>query len=307
MNTETLYEFLVLSHTLNFSKAAEILYISQSVLSRHIQELEKTFDVVLFTRSTHVVTLTEAGVVLAQRAETLIDQCDGALAENQHLLQTSEKTLKVGCVLELAYSEYITNFMAVFRSHHRDVDVQLQILADGTTEEMLLSHEFDILFTPCEFINTAKSIHAHFIKSHSLYAIVPEHHRFNDKNLLLMQDLIGEQLLVPFKHELFGPYAKTWKIVAKFTNEQITAKPVANLPTALFETAAGQGILLAPAFAKHLAPAGLHFIELSNRYCRYNEYLYFNQTNHNPLAQAFYDEFCQTYFYSGIEPYQALH
>ena len=41
MKTETLYEFLVLSKTLNYSKAAENLYISQSVLSKHIQEMEK--------------------------------------------------------------------------------------------------------------------------------------------------------------------------------------------------------------------------------------------------------------------------
>lgn len=39
MNTARLYEFMVLSKVLNFSKAAKVLYISQSVLSRHIQEL----------------------------------------------------------------------------------------------------------------------------------------------------------------------------------------------------------------------------------------------------------------------------
>ena len=59
MNTGRLYEFLVLSKLLSFSKAAEALYISQSVLTRHIQELEKEMVVPLLNRSTHSVTLTD--------------------------------------------------------------------------------------------------------------------------------------------------------------------------------------------------------------------------------------------------------
>ena len=37
MNTERLYEFLVLSHVLNYTRAAKALYISQPILTRHIQ------------------------------------------------------------------------------------------------------------------------------------------------------------------------------------------------------------------------------------------------------------------------------
>ena len=44
MNTGRLYEFLVLSRLLSYSKAADALYISQSVLTKHIQELEKELD-----------------------------------------------------------------------------------------------------------------------------------------------------------------------------------------------------------------------------------------------------------------------
>ena len=40
MNTERLYEFLVLSHVLNYTRLAKALYISQPILTRHIQALE---------------------------------------------------------------------------------------------------------------------------------------------------------------------------------------------------------------------------------------------------------------------------
>lgn len=42
MNTERLYEFLVLSHVLNYTRAAKALYISQPILTRHIQALERS-------------------------------------------------------------------------------------------------------------------------------------------------------------------------------------------------------------------------------------------------------------------------
>lgn len=53
MKTEQLYEFLVLSRTLNYSRAANALYISQSVLSKHILEMEQELNTSLFFRSTH--------------------------------------------------------------------------------------------------------------------------------------------------------------------------------------------------------------------------------------------------------------
>ncbi len=48
-----------------FSKAADALYISQSVLTKHIQELEKELGVPLLNRTTHAATLTDAGRILA--------------------------------------------------------------------------------------------------------------------------------------------------------------------------------------------------------------------------------------------------
>ena len=81
MNTARLYEFLVLAKVLNYSKAAKALYISQSVLSRHMQELEKEFGCAMLVRSTHGVTLTEAGRVLANDGGALIKKCESALSK----------------------------------------------------------------------------------------------------------------------------------------------------------------------------------------------------------------------------------
>ena len=51
-------EYVILAETLSFTKAAELSYITQPALSRHIAILEEEFDCRLFERSTREVKLT---------------------------------------------------------------------------------------------------------------------------------------------------------------------------------------------------------------------------------------------------------
>lgn len=55
--------FLTIAKEGNISKAAELLYISQSYLSQYISKLERSFDVKLFDRSKVPIKLTEAGKI----------------------------------------------------------------------------------------------------------------------------------------------------------------------------------------------------------------------------------------------------
>lgn len=55
--------FITAAKTLNFTKCAEQLYISQPAVSKHIGELESRYKVQLFERSGSRLALTEAGRV----------------------------------------------------------------------------------------------------------------------------------------------------------------------------------------------------------------------------------------------------
>ena len=55
--------FLTIAKEKNISKAADILYLSQSYLSQHISKLESEFDVKLFDRSKTPIELTDAGKI----------------------------------------------------------------------------------------------------------------------------------------------------------------------------------------------------------------------------------------------------
>lgn len=63
--------FITAAKTLNFTKCAEQLYISQPAVSKHIGELESRYKVQLFERSGSRLALTEAGRVMLEHADAL--------------------------------------------------------------------------------------------------------------------------------------------------------------------------------------------------------------------------------------------
>ena len=66
MNFFQLECFITLATLLNFTKAANAMFISQPTFSRHILSLEKELGVKLFHRDKRTVKLTKAGEVFQE-------------------------------------------------------------------------------------------------------------------------------------------------------------------------------------------------------------------------------------------------
>ena len=76
MDLRVLNYFLAVAREENFTRAAQMLHVTQPTLSRQIAQLEEDLGVKLFTRSNHNIILTEDGMILKRRAQELL-----ALAE----------------------------------------------------------------------------------------------------------------------------------------------------------------------------------------------------------------------------------
>lgn len=80
MELKRLQYFLKVAEYLNFSRAAEALYVSQPALSYQIAELEQELGVQLFVRERQKVQLTGAGLALLEPAQKMLDMA-GSLPE----------------------------------------------------------------------------------------------------------------------------------------------------------------------------------------------------------------------------------
>ncbi|MGB7317960.1 MAG: LysR family transcriptional regulator [Planktotalea sp.] len=70
---DALNQFALVARNASFSKAAHLLDMQPSTLSRHIAALEKTLDLKLLQRTTRTVTLTQDGATLLERISPLLD------------------------------------------------------------------------------------------------------------------------------------------------------------------------------------------------------------------------------------------
>lgn len=98
MEIRQLRYFIAVADTLNFNRAAESVYLSQSALSRQIMDLEKEVGLPLLRRSTRQVELTEAGKALQKGAKELISRWEKMLPEvrNQVAEEAQALSLTIG-------------------------------------------------------------------------------------------------------------------------------------------------------------------------------------------------------------------
>lgn len=288
MNTGKLYEFLVLSKLLSYSKAADALYISQSVLTKHIQQLEAELGAPLFNRTTHGVALTEAGRHLAKEAPELINKCDSALRRLRSQNIPAQGSIRIGIGLEFSYSNHIRQFLQSFLERYPDIDLKYDILPGSTPCSTAL--QYDLFFTPCVYHDIPPSTTRLFSRHHGTFAILPPGHSLMSKSAVSLHQLSGQTIIVPHADELFGPYAQNWMLAEKATRNQISIIKVDNLSTALFLVTMGKGICIAPQYVKNMMPSETFIVSISDRNCRFDEYLYYNETG-NGAAKLFFEEF----------------
>lgn len=288
MNTGRIYEFLVLSKLLSFSKAAEALYISQSALTRHIQELEKEMGVPLLNRSTHGVTLTEAGRVLAKDGPELINKCDSALRRLRSQNMPAQGSIRIGIGQELSYSNHIRKFIQEFLTRYPDIELKYDVFPGNTPLQTAL--QYDLFFTPCTYLDQPPTMHSLLARKHGTFAVLPPSHPLMSRPAVSLHQLAGQTIIVPHAQEVFGPYAQNWILAEKATRGQISNIKVDNLATALFLVSMGKGICIVPRYVKNMISPETFIVSISDVNCRFDEYLYYNE-NGNGAAKLFFEEY----------------
>ena len=99
MNSTQIKCFLALSETLNFTKAASRLYLTQPALSRQIVTLEQELNTLLFIRDSKNVSLTPAGALLSSELGDIYASLEALVSRVQTVGQGYSGMLTVG-VLE---------------------------------------------------------------------------------------------------------------------------------------------------------------------------------------------------------------
>ena len=135
----------------SFTKAAELLSISQPAVTKHIKALEEHYKTPLFNRIANNIELTKAGELLFVYASKIINTYS-ELNNELSLLSVKTKYLKIGITSEI--SEFLVAKL-LSNSKYLPWKINIQLF---TQDELLIKLQngeldFGIIFNECEIDN----------------------------------------------------------------------------------------------------------------------------------------------------------
>ena len=250
MDINRLREFVVLSDCLNYSKAANQLYITQPVLSRHIHDLEETLGGQLFIRDTHKVALTEIGKLCAEEFRKVLDAYDEAIINIKNATDFANDTLSVG-FLEFAVRPFLTQFNSQFHALHPGIHIDYHAGDLDNLIEKILNESLDLAFVTHADSVENSDLSSKNVYDDQLFAVFSA----DDSHAGLESVTLEELSALPFINfsKKSNPITADFheKLFTKHGLTVATAKEVSSMESGLFYARIGSGVFLIP---QHLTP-----------------------------------------------------
>lgn len=192
--------FVLVAEHNSFTRAAEILMLTQSALSGLIKELEQNLDIKLFDRTTRKMHLSDAGQRLLPQARRVLNEV-AVLDEKV----TGLKSLHQGHV-HLAVSQQLAasampQLVAKFCATYPDIQVTLTDCSIDDVVNHVENLATDLGIAPER--NYSDDVHAKVLFESSFYLVLPDNHPLARHKTISWEDLLHEKLIT-----LNGPFIK---------------------------------------------------------------------------------------------------
>lgn len=209
MDLGELQVFLMVAREGSFSRAAERLYRTQPAVSLAIRKLEDGLGQPLFVRGARPVRLTDAGTLLRDYAERLInlrDEVKKGLSELQGL-ERGELSLGVN----ESSIHALLPALAAFRKEHPGVLVRVHRLFSRDIPHEVLNYRLDL--GAISFIPRDAQLQAAEILKDELTLVVPPKHPIAKKREVDVADLGNEAFIAhivesPFRRRVIELFAR---------------------------------------------------------------------------------------------------
>ena len=188
-----LREYVLLAETLNFSKTAEMSYITQPALSRHISIIEEEMGAKLFERTTRSVKLTSAG-------EAVYEAFKYILTIYQQTQKKAHKLDLIGkdrLVINSPYywtGDFTEPLIHRFQKIFPECEVEIRSCQPIDGLEGLRKGECDI-FISFEMPDTAPPIQRIFFEKEEVRLFMGKDHPLAEKDTVSFSDMHDEKYI----------------------------------------------------------------------------------------------------------------
>ncbi len=195
MNSIQIECFICAAETLNFTKTAKLLYISQPTVTHHISSLESELGYALFERVNKQVFLTPAGKYFYKSMKPIYSELNNVILNAKKYGGGYQKELVIGCGSSEFEEAFLPAIIQEFKESHRDIYISFNM--DPIREKMALLQEekIDILFSTTKMIHDRNRFEYIPLRSYSMICVMSRKNKLAARTSITMDD-IGEQNLI---------------------------------------------------------------------------------------------------------------
>lgn len=286
MDIKQLEYFICVAELLNFTKAAEKLYISQTAISQQIKSLEDSLNVTLFIRNNRKVSLTPAGEAFYKKSKLIVNDVNEAINEAVKTASGYNGSLKIG--FTSGHSTFIIyNLVKRFLIKYPDIDITILDDNFGNLYEDLNNKNLDLVFSVDFNLKEIRNFRFLHLNSDYLYVIMNKDHPLSQRKSLCRSDLKDEKFVFMNRKEVPLGYDK---FVSNCINAGFSpniVKHCNSLESLSLLIKLGIGITILPKFHIDDFEDDLIFIPLRNEEFKIDNVLIWNEFNSNPTVNLF--------------------
>ena len=182
--------FLAVCQTMNYTKAAELLHITQPAVSQHIHALEHQCGAKLFRYEGKQLSLTEAGRLFFQSAVTM--RHDAVHLYDSIRRLKSSRRLDFGTTLTVG--EYIMP-KPLTKLLRKEPEAQIRMQAPNTAELLRLLDAGEIDFAIVEGFFSKQAYESRIYRRERYLPVCAGNYSFRQP-VSVLEDLLGERLLI---------------------------------------------------------------------------------------------------------------
>lgn len=176
----------------NFTRAAEVLSLTQPAVSHHIKQLENELGVVIFSRKKGDLKLTVAGEIVvkyAMRINAVYDRMREVLSDRENNIER----LRIG-ITHTAESNVIAEVLAKYGNDNPNIIIT--IITDSIKNLYSMLENYEIDFAIVEGISGNSDINSLLLDTDYLVCAVSNENPISKQSMVTIEELKNQRLIL---------------------------------------------------------------------------------------------------------------
>ncbi len=244
LNLRQLQTFVTVARLGSFTRAAQLLHLSQPALTKQIRQLEERLGVRLLDRNTRIVELTRIGKDLAPVVEQLLREIDAVVVNTKELAEKNRGIIRVAALPSIS-STMLPKAVARFKELFPGISVVFKDVLAQRLLNMVKAEEVD--FGIGSLSGTDPDVHFTLLLTDRIVAVFPQGFVLERKMVIELIDLLDLPLILMDKESSVRRLVdRAFETIDKFATPAFEAT---YMSTAAGMVKAGLGVALLPSSA----------------------------------------------------------